>query len=359
MKKLAWIVLGSAIGCSGGMGEDAEPIGTTSEALSGTDPVSLAVAQSCTTTSVKGLSTQIVDEIDCIKPGTFDRIDNIPKASLGGAVFPFLQTPAKKALAAAIAARNTTMTINSAFRTVAQQYLLYAWYKSGRCGIGLAATPGTSNHEQGLAVDIEDNGGWNSSMSKQGFKWLGTADPVHFDYVGGGAVNWSGLDVEAFQRLWNRNHPSDTIAVDGSYGPETEKRLVKSPIGGFPIGAVCNNQPDAGDPPPDPKPDAGTPPTLPPVMTGDKPNAPDGPEPESHDAPRGCSASPSSPSLAGGALFALIFVFVRVRRRYINGNLAFDEALLCAPAHGRMRHARVRAAAARRSARVAGRPLDA
>ena len=48
------------------------------------------------------------------------------------------------------------MSINSAFRTVAQQYLLYAWYKQGRCGIGLAATPGNSNHEQGLAVDIED-----------------------------------------------------------------------------------------------------------------------------------------------------------------------------------------------------------
>jgi MYXO-CTERM domain-containing protein len=260
---------------------------------------------------VKGLSTQIVDEIECIKPGSFDRIDNIPKASLGAAVFPFLQTPAKKALAAAIAARSATMTINSAFRTVAQQYLLYAWYKSGRCGIGLAATPGTSNHEQGLAVDIQDNGGWNSHLSKQGFKWLGSSDPVHFDYAGGGTVNWSGLDVEAFQRLWNRNHPSDTIAVDGDYGPDTEKRLVKSPIGGFPIGAVCNDKPDGGDPPPDPKPDSGT--VKPPPVTGDMP--PEEPEPEIQTPPQagGCSSSPSHPSL-GGALLALLLIAAGRRR---------------------------------------------
>lgn len=311
VKRFAWIVLGPLFltACSG-TGEDFE---STSEALSPNDPVSTAVANSCTTTSVKGLSEQIVDEMNCMKPGSFDRIDNIPKASLGSAVFPFLQTPAKKALASAIAARGTTMSINSAFRTVAQQYLLYAWYQQNRCGIGLAATPGNSNHEQGLAVDIEDNGGWNSYMTNKGFKWLGSSDPVHFDYVGGGAVSQHGFDVEAFQRLWNRNHPNDLIAVDGDYGPETEKRLVKSPVGGFPTGAICNQMPDAGTPP-DPKPDAGT---KPPPVTGDMPNAPD---PSSTDSPM----TPPQPSSSGGcntsgasgSWLAILVALALLRRRH-------------------------------------------
>lgn len=213
------------------------------------------------------------------------------------------------------------MTINSAFRTVAQQYLLYAWYQQGRCGIGLAAIPGNSNHEQGLAVDIDDNGGWNSYMTKQGFQWFGNADPVHFDYVGGGAVNQKGFDVEAFQRLWNRNHANDTIAVDGSYGPETEKRLVQSPIGGFKIGAICNMMPppdagtDSGSPKPDsgamnpPSPDAGAMPSTPdPMQTNDP-----GPQQQQPQA-NGCSSAPGSPSPSiAGALFVLLLLARRKR----------------------------------------------
>lgn len=34
----------------------------------------------------------------------------------------------------------------SAWRSSAQQYLLYSWYTKGICGIKLAAKPGTSNH---------------------------------------------------------------------------------------------------------------------------------------------------------------------------------------------------------------------
>jgi hypothetical protein len=45
------------------------------------------------------------------------------------------------------------------------------------------------------------------------------------------------MDVHAFQRLWNRNHPSDTIAEDGAYGPMTAARIARSPSGGFAIGA--------------------------------------------------------------------------------------------------------------------------
>lgn len=259
-----------------------ETIGAVRAALVATDPVSVAVAQSCTTSAVVGLSTQLVEEIQCLRPGTLRRIDGIAGLTLGSAVFPYLQSPAVDALVAAQKARGVTMSINSALRTLAQQYLLYRWYKTGRCGIGLAAAPGKSNHESALAVDIADNAGWRAPMTAKGFRWLGASDPVHFDFTGAGRVELRGLSVLAFQRLWNRNHPEDRIAEDSDYGPGTEDRLAKSPVGGFVKGADCTQTVPAID--------AGPP--------GDVPAVPDAPEepppalPEAKDPESdGCSAS--------------------------------------------------------------------
>lgn len=244
MRRILAVLPLLAIACSAP--PEGEATESSADELIASDPVSAAVTQSCSTTSVKGLSQQLVDEIDCLKPGTLTSIANINGVSLGSAVFPYLQSPAASALGKAVAARGTTMTINSALRTLPQQYLLYEWYVQGRCGIGLAAYPGNSNHESGLAVDIDDHTGWSSYMTARGWKWFGSADPVHFDYVAGG-IDMRALSVLAFQKLWNENNPNDTIAEDGSYGPDTEKRLTKSPVGGFPKGATCKQPtPDAG-----------------------------------------------------------------------------------------------------------------
>ncbi len=222
--------------------EDDEPvdIGSTSAALTATDPVSAAVATTCTTSSVKGLSTQLVEEIQCLRPGAMKKIDGLAGLKLGASVFPYLQTPAADALIAAQKARNVTMEVNSGLRTLPQQFLLYRWYQTGRCGISLAASPGKSNHESAIAVDIQDNAAWRTALQGKGFRWLGANDPVHYDFTGKGAVDLKGLSVEAFQRLWNRNHPEDKIEEDGSYGTATEQRLAKAPAGGFPIGAKCD-----------------------------------------------------------------------------------------------------------------------
>jgi D-alanyl-D-alanine carboxypeptidase len=221
--------------------DGSEPLGTTASALSDSDPVSSAVDESCTTSVVKGLSTQLIDEIQCLRPGTLASIESDPGLELGSAVFPWLQTPARQALLDAQKQRGTTMTINSALRALPQQYLLYRWYKAGRCGISLAAAPGNSNHEAALAVDIDDNAGWREAMAAHEFVWLGSSDPVHFDYKGDGSTDIGGLSVLAFQRLWNRNHPEDRIEEDSDYGPATEERLAKAPIGGFATGADCGS----------------------------------------------------------------------------------------------------------------------
>jgi hypothetical protein len=220
-------------------GPEPEVVEQGSDAVTG-GTVAQAVSNSCSTTSVKGLSQQIIAEGNCISPGAYAQVPARGNLSLGGAVFPYLEKPARDQLVASLDAhKGTTMTVNSMLRTIAQQYLLYSWYKGGRCSIKLAASPGNSNHETGLALDISQASTWRSSMENHGFHYFGSADPVHFDYTGSGSVNHKGLDVKAFQRLWNHAHPGDKIAEDGGWGPQTEARMKKSPAEGFSTGTTC------------------------------------------------------------------------------------------------------------------------
>jgi hypothetical protein len=220
--------------------ESPEPIGEATFAVT----VGEAVTAGCSTASVKGLSEQIIEQADCLEPGSFTLVPAQPNLTLGSTVVAYLELPARDSLVVALKANTSkTMQVNSMLRTIAQQYLLYQWYLNGQCGISLAAKPGNSNHETGLALDINDNVGWKSALESNGFKWLGSSDPVHFDYVGPGAVSHKATNVKAFQMLWNLNHPSDLIAEDGAYGPMTEARLKQSPTGGFPLGPSCEPPP--------------------------------------------------------------------------------------------------------------------
>lgn len=214
-----------------------EPVGETSEALTVEGAVTAA---SCGTAVVNGLSLQIIAEGNCITPGAYASVPARANLSIGSGVYLKLETPAKNALVAALdASPSTTMTVNSMLRTVAQQYLLYRWWQQGKCGIQAAATPGNSNHETGLALDVGNYSTWTSKLQARGFSWAGSSDLVHFDYTGSGAVSYKGLDVKAFQRLWNRNHSSDPIGVDGIWGPQTQARMQQSPTTGFATGAAC------------------------------------------------------------------------------------------------------------------------
>lgn len=241
-----WLVLGALLfvgGCTLNVGskrelpDPSEQVGSTSQALTTVDS---AVLNSCTTTSVKGLSVQIVDEMNCLIPNALAPVPNLPNLTKSAATFAYLQPPARDGFVASLNSRpSTSMTVNSMLRTVAQQYLLYRWYQLGRCGIGLAATPGTSNHESGLAFDTSQYSTWRTTLEANGFHWFGSADVVHFDYTGAGIVNLSGKDVLAFQKLWNLNHPGNTITEDGIYGPQTAASLKASPAAGFSTAPSC------------------------------------------------------------------------------------------------------------------------
>lgn len=278
--------------------EDTSPeLGVLRQALGPDATVADAIASECSTGSIRGLGQQLIDEVQCERPGTFSRIDDIPNVVLGSATFPWLQTAAADALRIVASKRQATMTINSSYRTVAQQLMLYRWYRNGkRCGIALAAVPGNSNHESALAVDVDEYSAWRTTFQGNDFRWLGSGDPVHFDYAGDDeTVDLRARSVAAFQRLWNRNHPDDPIEEDGDYGPTTESRILKSPAAGFALGAPCiqsetdagppvEGDPDAGGGAPGPRTDAGA----------DGGTSSFTPIPPNLDAEGGCSVHPAS-----------------------------------------------------------------
>lgn len=204
--------------------------------------VQQAAIESCTTASVDGLSRQIIAQARCIKPNAFVPLPSRPNLVIASQVFPYLELEARDRLLKALDAKpKVKMTINSALRTVAQQYLVWRWSATKRCGVPLATPPGESNHEIGIALDIAEAGTWRPALEAQQFKWLGASDRVHFDYKGGAANRTPGIatDVLAFQKLWNRNHPNDKINEDGRYSPAVEQRLRQAPPDGFEIGPSC------------------------------------------------------------------------------------------------------------------------
>ena len=213
-----------------------EPIAEARSALT----VQQAINAGCSTSTVKGISQQIVDQAECFAPGSYVLMPPKPNLVFNDVEFQYLQLAARDALVAVLASKpGTTMTVNSMLRTLPQQYVLYNWYQNGQCNITLAATPGASNHESGLALDVNQYATWKPAFLAHGFTWQGASDVVHFDYTGPGIVPFKGNDVRAFQQLWNKNNPGDLIAEDGAYGPQTGARLAKSPADGFPIGPSC------------------------------------------------------------------------------------------------------------------------
>jgi hypothetical protein len=188
----------------------------------------VASSGACSTAPVRGLSDQIVAQMNCLKPGLMTRIDGYNLTLTSSAALPYLQSPAAASLKTATTGRSG-LHLNSALRTIAQQWLLYHWYQTGQCGIALAAKPGLSNHEDGMALDTPDYSSWRSTLEANGFRWFGSSDVVHFDHAGG--VDAPG--VRAFQRLWNKNNPGDKITEDGLFGPQVEARIKITPRTGF------------------------------------------------------------------------------------------------------------------------------
>ena len=185
----------------------------------------------CSTAGAEGLSAQLLDELLCLAGGGLVSYAGAPGITLTNPrVHPVLSPAARDGLVRAAA--TTPLRINSGFRTLVEQWLLYT-----AAGCGLVAVPGSSNHETGRAVDVDNHSAARAAMVANGFtQTYPSNDPVHFD---GPGADFRAMSVRAFQRLWNANNPTDRIAEDGAWGPMTQARLERSPAEGFRIGRVC------------------------------------------------------------------------------------------------------------------------
>src|ERR1700693_4829729 len=103
--------------------------------LAGMTVQDAANAGGCSTTAVKGLSQQIVDETNCLVPNAYAAVPPAANLVESASTFSFMQTPARDALVKTLGDNpGMTMHVDSMLRTVAAQYLLYAWYQAGMCG---------------------------------------------------------------------------------------------------------------------------------------------------------------------------------------------------------------------------------
>lgn len=213
---------------------------TTAAAAEAQTVQQVAAQGMCSTAGVVLLSDQLVQvQMACVSPGTFVAFTPHAGVTLESAqIHPYLLATSRDALWTAAA--SVSLQVTSAFRTLADQYVLYY---SGACA--LAATPGNSNHETGRAVDLANWSEALSAMEAAGCTHTyPTSDPVHFDCPG---TDQRSESILAFQKLWNANNPTDLIAEDGQYGPQTESRLASSPAAGFATVPDCAPTPtDAG-----------------------------------------------------------------------------------------------------------------
>ena len=188
---------------------------------------------------VSGLSRQIIAQMNNLQTGILTNFESLAGISSSGEshLNLFLQSGPKEALRSALREGiakqpKLKMTINSAYRTVAQQHILYQIYRRDPHLVTLAAIPGNSNHEDGMAIDVNNYQEWKPYLLSHGWQWQGGGDPVHF-FDRSGRDDVGSLGVQAFQSLWNKYHPEDRIPADGHFGNRTAAKIDLSPISGF------------------------------------------------------------------------------------------------------------------------------
>ena len=86
---------------------------------------------------------------------------------------------------AAAQAAGVQLSLTSGFRTNAEQTYLYNCYKSKRCNNGnIAAAPGHSNHQNGLALDLSTSSWLARNASKFGFVRTVAKEAWHYEFHG-------------------------------------------------------------------------------------------------------------------------------------------------------------------------------
>jgi hypothetical protein len=91
------------------------------------------------------------------------------------------------------------LAINSGFRSMAEQKYLYNCYLTGSCNNGnLAAKPGYSNHQSGVALDLSTSSWLANNAGRFGFQRTVPSESWHYEFSGkdpGGPCSAGAKDV--------------------------------------------------------------------------------------------------------------------------------------------------------------------
>ncbi len=192
----------------------------------------LAEYKNCSTADLRELDLQLISQINEMAPGALVDFSHLD-VKIMSACHPYVQAPGIPALEKAIKSRGETLIVNSAYRTIAQQFVLWNHCMNSRCNISAAAIPGKSNHNTALSIDVDDYDSWKPYLEKNNWMWLGAFDPMHFDFKGTSTRDIRSLSIKAFQILWNLNNPTRSIKDDGIWGNQTKNALLQTPVNGF------------------------------------------------------------------------------------------------------------------------------
>ena len=187
----------------------------------------------CSTSSSRGLSSQILHQLHCDHPGLLAEIHSFKQLCMPDNVLPYLHKDAAAALKTVLMGSNISAVVTSALRTVVEQYILYAWGSNSRCGHSeIEDKPGKSDYMKGVALDVSSYDDFKQVILGSNSQWHSGTNQEKFTFPTA-PDNLQKTLVQSFQKIWNVNHPTDKVVEDGLYGPQTEQALRSAPAKGF------------------------------------------------------------------------------------------------------------------------------
>ena len=150
---------------------------------------------STTTVGATGTSVDAVAGCRAAAGYSHGNRTNICVVSVDGKLVEYRTAQAFVAMRSAAAASGVHLSVVSGFRTMDQQRYLYNLYLSGRGN--LAARPGYSNHQSGLALDLNSSGSGVSSWlanhgAQYGFRRTVPSEVWHWERPAGSQGSFSG-----------------------------------------------------------------------------------------------------------------------------------------------------------------------
>jgi hypothetical protein len=155
-----------------------------------------AAAERCGNPSALAATAAALSTIDCTETQDMGYSDGEPFAitvvTVDGEKVERDTANAYYVMAQAADRDGVQLSINSAFRTMAEQERLYACYVNCNCNnCNLAAEPGYSNHQSGHALDLNTSAagvlGWlNARGAEFGFERTVPSEDWHWEWWGGG-----------------------------------------------------------------------------------------------------------------------------------------------------------------------------